>query len=479
MKFERALIIAQDEWRYWRRSRLGGASCFVAFLLIVASLVSTVTRVESERETRENFQVLAKQTFESQPARHPHRMIHYGHYVFRTPPPLSMIDPGIDAYAGTIMFLEGHRQNSAVFSPRYSGAQAGPLAQLSPAFTYQMLIPLALIILGFASITREREAKTDYLLFASSVTPTELWMGKTAALSVAALISLIPLCIGLSIAVSAGAGTSEALYLLLGYALYLIFWVILISAASALADRAASAFSTLASCWVLLCVVIPPLAGNLASASAPTQGRIASDLAVVHALHNAGDGHNANDPAFTRLRTQLLEQYDVEDVADLPINFRGVVAQASEREQGQILNLFANERMAGEKEQTLLVHWLGILSPTLAIKNFSVATSGTDLREHQHFQRKAEAIRYDFVQKLNSMHTQELSYRDDIQRSSDRAAEQRTRVSPSNWRILDNIRNPADHTLKDVVSTLPHLLILAVWSALLALIGLIVVRHVD
>ena len=108
-----AYAIARDEWRYWRRSKLGVISSIVVLLLTAASLVSTATRIETERTTRDTFQT-AVETFTNQPARHPHRMVHYGHYVFRVPPPLSVIEPGVDAYTGTVMFLEGHRQNSAV-----------------------------------------------------------------------------------------------------------------------------------------------------------------------------------------------------------------------------------------------------------------------------------------------------------------------------------------------------------------------------
>ena len=49
-------------------------------------------------------------------------MVHYGHYVFRTPAPLARFDPGLDAVTGQSIFLEGHRQNTAMFAA--SGASA-------------------------------------------------------------------------------------------------------------------------------------------------------------------------------------------------------------------------------------------------------------------------------------------------------------------------------------------------------------------
>ena len=463
--------IARDEWRYWRRSKLGMISSAAVLLLTAASLLSTVTRVETERITRDNFQVEAEETFASQPARHPHRMIHYGHYVFRVPPPLSVIDPGVDAFTGTVMFLEGHRQNAAVFSPRYSAAQAGPLAELSPAFAYQILVPLLLIVLGFGSIPREREAKTDYLLYAGSVTATDLWLGKTLALAGAALLSLAPLVLGLVVAWGAGASLTTAAYLFIGYAIYLLTWVFLISALSAVVATAAASFSMLLACWVALCVVVPPIAGAVAVGSAPVDGKVASDYALGRALRSTGDGHNAADPAFAGLRAQLLEQYEVSDVADLPINIRGVVAQVAESKQGEILNTFADERMFKESAQSQVVGWFGLLSPALALKNFSVITAGTDLRQYHRFLRDAEAVRYDFVQKLNALHIEQLAYSDDIQRSNDPEAEQRTRLNAANWRMLEEVSSLPRPASTRLLEGFPHLLIMLAWCAFMAWVG--------
>ncbi len=471
MNLRVAVAITRDEWRYWRRSRLGVISSVAVLLLTAASLLSTVTRVETERITRNNFQAEAVETFASQPARHPHRMIHYGHYVFRVPPPLSVIDPGVDAFTGTVMFLEGHRQNAAVFSPRYSAAQAGPLAELSPAFAYQILVPLLLIVLGFGSIPREREAKTDYLLYAGSVTATDLWLGKTLALAGAALLSLAPLVLGLVVAWGSGASLTTAAYLFIGYAIYLLTWVLLISALSAVVATAAASFSMLLACWVALCVVIPPVAGAAAVASAPVDGKVASDYALGRALRATGDGHNAADPAFATLRAQLLEQYEVADVADLPINIRGVVAQVAESKQGEILNTFADKRMSTESAQSQVVAWFGLLSPALALKNFSVIAAGTDLRQYHRFLREAEGVRYDFVQKLNALHIEELAYSDDIQRSNSPEAERRTRLNAANWRMLENVSSLPRPASTRLLEGFPHLLIMLAWCAFMAWVG--------
>ncbi len=107
--------IAREEWRYWLRSKTASAVGVAAILLIVTSLTTNYVRIDTQREARLQLQAVAEETFRNQPARHPHRMVHYGHYVFRTPAPLAIADPGVDPYTGTVMFLEGHKQNTATF----------------------------------------------------------------------------------------------------------------------------------------------------------------------------------------------------------------------------------------------------------------------------------------------------------------------------------------------------------------------------
>ncbi len=471
MSMQSSLIIAKEEWRYWRRSRLGLIAGLALLLIVIASTFSTIVQVNTERTLRENFQANAEQIFKEQPDRHPHRMVHYGHYVFRAPAPLAIIDPGVDVHTGTIMFLEGHRQNSAVFSPRYAAAQAGPFAELTPAFAYQILVPLLLIIIGFATISREREGKTDYLLVTSAVSPRALWFGKTMALAGIALVALVPLVVGLILAVAQGESAGIAAVFFLGYLMYLVCWSFLITAVSAWTRNSSLSLSLLLAGWVLLCVITPRLASTVANSALPLDGKIVKDLEVTRALRELGDGHNANDPAFERLRAQMLEKYNVETVEDLPVNFRGVVASTSEANLTEILNEFADERMDQEIAQSNLVRWMSPLSPALATKSFSVQLASTDLNQHHRFLRDAEALRFDFVQKLNQLHIDELSYEDDIRRNEGEEGNKRARVSSENWRLLETFPWKPNPTVDRLLQSVPQLLILFFWGLGAALFG--------
>jgi ABC-2 type transport system permease protein len=438
------LAVAAAEWRCWQRSRLALGAAALLAVLLVATTALTAWRMQAERAERAHHQSQAEAAFLSQPDRHPHRMVHYGHYVFRTPAPLALFDPGLDAVTGQSIFLEGHRQNTAMFAASGASADFGALSWLSPAAVYQLVAPLLLILLGHGAVVREREAGTLATLLAQGLPPRTLLAGKALALAACVLVLLLPLALGTALAVAQGEPIAAALALLGAYGLYLWLWAALALLASALCRSRAGALAALAAAWIAFTLVLPALAASAAAAAAPMAGKLETDLAMMAEVRRLGDGHNANDPAFAQLRAELLATHGVQRVEDLPFNLRGMVAQAGERRLTETLNAYADRRMAAEQGQAAALARHGWVTPVLALAGASRALAGTDLAHHHRFLRQAEALRYDFVQELNRVHTEQLAYADDIRRSSDAQAERRTRVAAANWQLLDRFRFEPD-----------------------------------
>ena len=92
-----ALRVFTEEWRYWIRSRLAVTATLLLLVVVATAVVSTLSRIQLETASRQSMQNAAEEAFLAQPDRHPHRMVHYGHYVFRTPSPLAAVDPGVAA----------------------------------------------------------------------------------------------------------------------------------------------------------------------------------------------------------------------------------------------------------------------------------------------------------------------------------------------------------------------------------------------
>ncbi len=467
---KRVLYIALAEGRYWLRSRLALAAALLMALLLLATTALNMGRMQAERTQRQHHQAQAETAFLSQPNRHPHRMVHYGHYVFRTPMPLALFDPGLDAVTGQALFLEGHRQNSAMFAA--SGASAdlggvGGLGGLSPALVYQLFGPLLLIVLGHGLVAREREAATLGTLLAQGTPGRVLLAGKALALCVVVLLMLLPLVLATGMAVAQGEQPLAAAALVGSYALYLLAWGALALLASALLQRRSAVLATLATLWIVLVLVLPALASSVVSNTAAAAGKLETDLALLTELRQLGDGHNANAPAFAQLRSELLAQHGVQRVEELPVNLRGVVAQVAESKLTDTLNRYALQQQAAENRQQAVLAHHGWLTPLLAVAGASRALAGTDLAHHHRFLQEAEALRYSFVQGLNRVHAEKLAYADDVRRSSDAEAERRTRVDATHWQLLQRFRFAPDNAATRVARAGPQGLMLGLWCAVL------------
>ncbi len=463
--------IAGAEWRYWLRSRLALGGALLLAGLLIATTVLTTLRMHGEAADRAHHQAEAEAAFLSQPARHPHRMVHYGHYVFRTPAPLALFDPGLDTVTGQSIFLEGHRQNTAMFAASGASADLGSFSWLSPAMVYQLFAPLLVILLGHGLIAREREAATLATLLGQGTPGQVLLAGKALALLSFVVLLLVPLAISAGLAVRAREHALAACALFGAYLVYLVIWAALAVLASALLRRRSAVLATLATLWIALNLVLPAVAASWASNATPdgvpVVGKIETDLAMLSDLRRLGDGHNANAPAFAQLRADLLAKHGVQRVEDLPVNLRGVVAQAAEQQLTETLNRYARTQAAAEARQAAVLASHGWFTPLLAVAEASRAVSGTDLAHHHRFLQEAEALRYAFVQSLNKVHAEKLAYSDDVRRSGDAAAEERTRVDATNWQLLERFRFEPDAAGSRIARAGSQWLMLCAWCVIL------------
>lgn len=462
--------IAREEWRLWLRSKVVVAAALIVAMLLAATSLLTINRITAEQSERLEQQVAAEETFFAQPDRHPHRMVHYGHYAFRPPPPLAMFEPGVDAVTGQSIFLEGHRQNTAMFADTKAAADLGGFAALTPASLYQLLLPLLLIVLGHALFLRERESGTLAVLLAQGQSGVKLAGGKALALLSVIAIFMIPLIAVATYSISLGESGFAAFSLVAGYFVYLCVWGAIVLAASIILKQRAVSLGILIFAWLFAALIVPRFAINASSAAVDAPGKIESDLVMLAEQRKLGDGHNAADPAFQRLQAEVLEQYDVETIEELPINWRGVVASYSEAELTELLNGYAENRMNLEARQSRIFDMFGFASPAIAISSASRNLAGTDLATHHRFLRESETLRFNFVQSLNEVHAKELDYAVDMNRNANTEAAQRARVNSEAWKVLDEFRfapaNAAERTNRASLS----LSILIIW--LLAAIGI-------
>jgi len=429
--------IVRGTFRGWWRDALAQAVILALVGLLGASAALQYLGAAEEAAHRSEHQAEADAIFEAQPDRHPHRMVHYGHYVFRSPAPLAVIEPGVDGWTGRSIFLEGHRRNTPTFAASREASLLARFGELSPAFVLQVLVPLVLVLLGAGAIASERERGTELMLLAQGLPARTLRLGKAIALAIVALSTLVPIAlVGAVLALQGIEGGAPIAVLVVGHALYLLGWTALVVGVSARCSTRGSALVTLFVAWAALVVLVPRLASELTMATHETPLRAVVQIETARALHEVGDGHNGADPAFARFKDGILAQYGVTRIEDLPVNWRGLVAGRGEADGKVVLDRFAEARLAREQAQSDQLARFGWLSPLLAMRTVSTTAAGTDLSQHHRFLQEAEAYRFDFVQRLNRLHAEGMSYAVDMARNTSAEAGQRARVSAENWAAI-------------------------------------------
>lgn len=471
-------LIAAGEWRLMRRNRVAMLGLIMLLALSVIAVLTSIAQRDNSDAIRARFQAQADHVFDGAPARHPHRMVHYGHFVFRPLPPLAAFDPGVDAFTGNTIYLEGHRQNSANFGDVRQSSLLVRFGQLTPAFVLQALAPLMLIFIGFGIVARERERGTIRQLFAHGVSARTLLSGKALGLGGIAALLLTPAALALGWLIAfEGAPLAPSLVLLAGYAAYLSIWVLLIVIASSLAAYARTALMALIGIWAFTVILLPRLAPDIALAANPTLTRLETDIAIKEDLRRMGDSHNPDDPHFNAFRERTLKQYGVEKVEDLPVNYRGLLAVEGEKLTSKLFDDYATTLFAAQQAQSRLSDTAGILSPTIALRRLSMSAAGTDLEGHRRFLSQAEAYRFAIVQQLNQLQATAITYDDDSKRNKDPEAGRRVRIDPDNWRKVPDFQYKAAATGEKLSAALPGMLMLLAWLVILGLAWRMAIRQ--
>lgn len=471
-------LIARDELRLMRRNRVAVVAFTLLVLLTLAAALISWSHQRNIAETRNRFQAQASEAFEAQPDRHPHRMVHYGNFIFRPLGPLAVFDPGVDAFTGNSMFLEGHRQNSANFGDVRQSSLLIRFGQLTPAFLLQTVAPLLLIFLGYGVVAREREQGTLRQMLMQGVSARALVAGKLLALGVvAALVGLPAMVAFLLIAGQPGALAGPMLVMMLGYGAYLALWSTIIILVSALTRRGRDALLALLALWAILVILLPRIAPDIAAQAHALPTRLETDIAIQQDLHRLGDAHNPDDPFFAAFRQKVLHQYGVTRVEDLPVNYKGLLAIEGEKLTSGLFDTYANRGFAIQKAQSALTNGFGIVSPAIAIRQLSMAAAGTDLEGHRRFLTQAESYRYDIIQRLNRLQADAVSYTDETAR--DAGADTRKRVSADHWHDIPQFRFKPAASIDLMRASLPGLGLLLAWLAIAALALLPVARHLQ
>lgn len=402
---------------------LGAAFSNKAVLVLMAllgafMLYATITGVSAYRKQTENrlkYQKEVREHWEEMPDKHPHRMAHYGYIAFRTKHPLSIFDFGTESYTGNVVFLEAHKQNSINLSE--AGFSTGLLrfGEIHLAAILQMLVSLILFFTGFGLIAADRENGTLKLLLSQGVSWQEIIMGKSLGLLLLAICLLVPAFLMLTAGLFWSGAELKAdhglrlFYLLLTYLFYFAIISLLTVIVSAIAKKARHALIALIGIWLLLAVILPRSTQAIGTYIHPSPSRIAFEAAVEKDILQLGDSHDPDDPYFKSLKDSVLKAHNASTVEELPFNYSGFQMKEGERMSAEVYNRHLARLLQIYQEQNNVSRISAFINPFTALRNISMALSGSDFRSYVQFQQQAEEYRYKLAQHMNELQIKLIS----------------------------------------------------------------------
>lgn len=388
----------------------------IIVLLIMYAAYSGFTIYHLQTNNRLLYKKQVREHWEEMPDKHPHRMAHYGYITFRTKHPLSFFDFGMESYTGNAVFLEAHRQNTTNFSE--AGFSTGMLrfGEISIAMILQVLLPLVIFFVGFGSIAADRENGTLKILLSQGTSWKEIIVGKAMGLLGIALSVLLPviilLVVGCWMIREKQMMTDNMLrtaWLALSYALYFGIISILTVVVSSINRTAKLSLVSLIGIWLLFTVIFPRTAQAVGNYLYASPSKIEFETAVEKDLIKKGDSHDPNDPYYSALKDSILKSYKVDSIAQLPFNYSGFQMKEGEKISAAIYNQHLFALLDTYKKQNNVSRFSAFINPFTALRNFSMAMSGTDFNSYTRFQQQAEAYRYQLAQHMNDLQMKLIS----------------------------------------------------------------------
>lgn len=416
MQRELVLLIAKHFWLNTFRSKaIYPIICIVALILAYAAY-SGWKGYTTHNSIRTHYQQEARHSWENNPDKHPHRMAHYGSFAFRLKHALSMFDFGLESFTGNAVFLEAHKQNTVNFSEASFSTGLLRFGEISMAMLLQVILPLVIFFLGFVSVAVERESGTLRIILSQGAGWKEILIGKSVGLAGLAFLFFIPvaLVVLLLLFTSTGGELTADVWLrytglLISYLLFFLIISIITVLVSAVSKSSKDALVKLLAVWLFFIILLPRTTQALGSYFYATPSKVEFESAIEKELIKAGDSHNPDDPHFRHLKDSLLQAHKVNSVEQLPFNYSGFVMREGERISSHIYNDHLNTLLQTYKKQNSFTRVAAWVDPYIAVKNISMALSGTDFESYIHFQKQAEAYRYQLAQEMNELQMELIS----------------------------------------------------------------------
>lgn len=382
------LMARRDVLERWRDGRLLWAGGMIVVLLLTALAIGYEHRQQAVAEQRA-AQSADYADWLKQGRRHPHDAAHQGMHAFKPEAALALIDPGINPYIGSTIWLQAHRQSDVMFRPAQDATGLQRFGDLSAAWILQVLGPLLVIVLGFNAFAGEREQGILRQAMSLGLPASRMLWGKATALGLSLLMLLVPAGVIAGVAAMLGAdpGThGDTLlrfsWLLLCYCLYFAVFIFLTLGVSALASTSRVAITVLLALWIGNAVIAPRVMAELSRRLYPTPTQLLFNQQLGADLKETSD-------RLWMANFGTTERWG----RDVPLSKWGRALQLDDHASYAVYDRHFGRLWDTWERQQSVQEWSGALLPMLAMRALSSNAAGTDFGHHRSFTTAAEQHR--------------------------------------------------------------------------------------
>ena len=375
-------------------------------LLSVSSVVLSYRDYQLAVDQYNSNVVQARVNWENQAEKDPHDAAHDGTYVIKPIYPLSILDKGIRPYAGQVVHLGAHKRNQSTINESKDRSGMFRFGELTPDFVLIYVFPLLLIFLGYNAFTEEKERQTIRLLLVQGTTFQKLSIGKWLALLVQMLVLLFFFILVAFLCYKLLDNEVQVEWLEWGglvliYLLYFMVFISLIVMVSGRAKTSGSSLTILLAIWIFVTLIVPKVSTTLSSSLYPFPSLQTFVNDIIDDQKKGLNGHNFWNDAALEFKKEVLEEYGVSTVEELPVEYSGLLLAEGEKYESEVYTKHFDLLQEQYRKQRSVYRSCGIVSPMLPVRFVSMALTRTDYGFLWHFEDEAERYRVELNTALN------------------------------------------------------------------------------
>lgn len=398
-------IIFHELRTNFREGKVRALTFIVLCMSVIAMILSLRDYQISFNRYQENLQQ-ARLNWENQTEKNPHDAAHDGTYVIKPIYPLSILDEGIRPYSGQVIHLGAHERKQSSINESKDLSGMFRFGELTPNFILVYVFPLLLIFLGYNVFTEEKESQTIRLLLAQGVSLRQLSIGKWFALVLQMLLLflLFFLIAGICYFIlrkDISVSIFEWLSFSSIYLCYFTFFINLVVLVSAKAKSSGASLTILLSIWIAITLIVPKVSTNLSSSLYPFP-TLQNFKENIYADQAKGlNGHNFWNEAAKDFQQKVLNEYGVNSLEDLPVEYSGLLLAEGEKYESEIYTKHFDLLQEQYEKQRTVYRICSVISPLLPLRFVSMAITRTDYGFLWHFENEAEKYRVELNTVLN------------------------------------------------------------------------------